>query len=271
MSTREVKANGYNLNIPLYVDTFEDKEIIDLAATAKKCQEINRILKISTIDSAISLFEERKVLMNQFKSGILQKFLNQEISFKERGVKKYPAWIKFKLGDLLTEVEEDTSINNQHDVLSSTMGGVFLQSEYFNHNVASVNNIGYKVLRKKHLVLSPQNLWLGNINVNMTYDVGIVSPSYKVFQINTDLVLTSYLNYIIKTPRMLYQYKISSEQGASVVRRNLVMYLFYDIPLKIPTLEEQNKIVDLLINLDYDVSSKKIAKYCEELNIPSPF
>ena len=49
---------------------------------------------------------------------------------------------------------------------------------------------------------------------------------------------------------MLYEYKHASEQGASVVRRNLNMDLFYDILINIPCLEEQEKIAKFLSNID---------------------
>ena len=35
-----------------------------------------------------------------------------------------------------------TKVNNQHEILSSTANGLFSQKEYFNHQVASENNIG---------------------------------------------------------------------------------------------------------------------------------
>ena len=92
---------------------------------------------------------------------------------------------KFKLEDILQEQNEKSTVINQYDILSSTANGLFLQSEYFNKQAASENNIGYKILRRNQLVLSPQNLWMGNININDKYDIGIVSPSYKIFKNKT--------------------------------------------------------------------------------------
>ena len=62
---------------------------------------------------------------------------------------------------------------------------------------------------------------------------------------------------------MLYEYEISSEQGASVVRRNLNIDLFNSIPINIPSLQEQRKIADFLTSLDDLIESKQdqIAHY----------
>lgn len=105
-------------------------------------------------------------------------------------------------------------------------------------------------MRKNQLVLSPQNLWLGNININYKYDIGIVSLSYKIFTINTKVINMDFLNFWIKTPRALYDYMISSEQGASIVRRNLNMELFSEIVINTPNLEIQNIIGKNLANFD---------------------
>ena len=85
------------------------------------------------------------------------------------------------LGDILLERLERSRTNNQHEVLSSTVKGIFSQREYFSKDIASENNVGYKIIRLHDVVLSPQNLWMGNINYNDRFDIGIVSPSYKVF------------------------------------------------------------------------------------------
>lgn len=44
-SMDEIKANGYNLNIPRYVDTFEAEEAIDLNAVARELQELEKGMK----------------------------------------------------------------------------------------------------------------------------------------------------------------------------------------------------------------------------------
>lgn len=41
---------------------------------------------------------------------------------------------------------------------------------------------------------------------------------------------------------MLHQYVLASEQGASIVRRNLNMDLFYKIKIILPSIEKQNQL-----------------------------
>ena len=146
-----------------------------------------------------------------------------------------------RLIDILTERTEKTKENNQHEVLSSTVKGIFSQREYFSKDIASENNIGYKIIRLYDIVLSPQNLWMGNINYNEKFKIGIVSPSYKIFSIKAEFD-KRFVAFILKTHRALYNYMLVSEQGASVVRRNLNMEAFEQLVFKMPPYDKQREI-----------------------------
>ena len=146
-----------------------------------------------------------------------------------------------RLGDILSERSERTKVNNQHEVLSSTVKGIFSQREYFSKDIASENNVGYKIIRLHDVVLSPQNLWMGNINYNDKFDIGIVSPSYKIFSI-ADSYDKRFVAAMLKTHRALYNYMLVSEQGASVVRRNLNMEAFEQLVFKMPSIDKQREI-----------------------------
>ena len=161
------------------------------------------------------------------------------------------------LSEILVERNERTTINNQYQVLSSTAKGLYRQSDYFDKEVASANNIGYKVLRLGDIVLSPQNLWLGNINYNDLFEIGIVSPSYKVFSIRNSYN-PYYVSCFLKTPKALYEYTNASEQGASVVRRNLDINAFMAICFPMPNKILQDKTSERLrkINMKLDIEKQ---------------
>ena len=143
-----------------------------------------------------------------------------------------------RLRDILIERVEKSRINNQYEVLSSTVSGIYSQREYFNKEIASADNTGYKTIHRGDVVLSPQNLWMGNINYNDRFEIGIVSPSYKVFSIDEKFD-KGYIAFLLKTRKALWAYSLVSEQGASIVRRNLNYESFLEISFVIPSLKEQ--------------------------------
>lgn len=189
----------------------------------------------SKIQKFLSLIEKRIELQNKIieKLETLIKGICNKSLYTVNGT-------AIQLGDILIERRERTVINNQYEVLSSTVKGIFSQREYFSKDIASENNVGYKIIRLHDVVLSPQNLWMGNVNYNDNFEVGIVSPSYKVFSIAENLD-KRYIATLLKTHRALYNYMLVSEQGASIVRRNLNMEAFEQITFKIPPLSKQEK------------------------------
>ena len=52
-----MKKNGYNLNIPRYVDTFEEEEPVDLEAVKAKIRELDSETKVA-IDRAESFMRQ---------------------------------------------------------------------------------------------------------------------------------------------------------------------------------------------------------------------
>ena len=149
--------------------------------------------------------------------------------------------MSIRIEEMLIERSERTKKNNQYEILSSTVNGIFSQRDYFSKDIASDNNVGYKIIHLHDIVLSPQNLWMGNINFNDKFDIGIVSPSYKVFSI-ADGFDKKYVAALLKTHHALYNYMLVSEQGASIVRRNLNYEAFEQLVFKIPSLNKQQEI-----------------------------
>ena len=169
-----------------------------------------------------------------------------------------------QLGDILLERKERTIKNKQYEVLSSTVKGIFSQREYFSKDIASEYNVGYKIIRIHDVVLSPQNLWMGNINYNDKYEIGIVSPSYKIFSIAENLD-KRFVAAMLKTHRAIYNYMLVSEQGASIVRRNLNMEAFGQVTFRIPPLDKQQKIGNAISILQARIASAIRIKTAYEL------
>ncbi|WP_282667738.1 MULTISPECIES: restriction endonuclease subunit S [Lactococcus] len=197
------------------------------------------------LDENIALHQRKLDLLKEQKKGYLQKMFpkNGEKVPELRFAGFADDWEERKLGDLLKEFSIKSKIEDEHKVLSSTNSGM----EFREGRVSGTSNLGYKIIKNGDLVLSPQNLWLGNININ-NIGKGLVSPSYKTFEfINID---SSFINPQLRTQKMLEEYKNSSTQGASVVRRNLEIDSFYQIKIFVPTISEQEKIGSFFKQLD---------------------
>ncbi|HEP1805895.1 TPA: restriction endonuclease subunit S [Streptococcus suis] len=204
----------------------------------------------STLDRHITLHQRKLDTLKEQKKTYLK------LLFPAKGQTK-PAlrfqgfeddWKEVKLGEVLVEYNKKSEIENQFELLSSTNSGIEPRSG----RVSGESNIGYKIIKRGMVVLSPQNLWLGNINYNAKFEIGIVSPSYKVFNINGPNEL--YLATVLRLPKMFFEYAQASVQGASIVRRNLDLDLFGSILVPLPTLSEQEAIGTFFQTLDQELA-----------------
>ena len=152
-------------------------------------------------------------------------------------------WEQRKFGEILDEFSNKSTTENEYPVLSSTNTGM----EFRDGRVSGTSNVGYKIINNNDLVLSPQNLWLGNININ-DIGIGIVSPSYKTFKLRG--IETDFFRPQIRTTYLMNEYYNASIQGASVVRRNLDIEKFNDISIFVPSSLEQEAIGRFFSKLD---------------------
>ena len=56
-SLKEVQENEYNLNIPRYVDTFEEEEEIDIQAVQKEIEDLEKELSLVRVKMSKHLKE----------------------------------------------------------------------------------------------------------------------------------------------------------------------------------------------------------------------
>ena len=160
---------------------------------------------------------------------------------------KLITWEQRKLGDLLNETREKTSVEDEDTLLSCAIDGMFLNSELFSHFRGS-SNIGYLKVKKNDLILSAQNLHLGNCNVNLRFEHGIISPAYKVYElINCDPL---FMQAWVKQDKTKDFFLKASTEGASICRKNIVWEELYKQELPVPKINEQVKIGAFFQNLD---------------------
>ncbi|MFR0611117.1 restriction endonuclease subunit S [Limosilactobacillus balticus] len=197
---------------------------------------------ILTIQKLIDLQQRKLKQLERLKTAMLQQLLANQRFPKVRFNDFKDSWKDHRLGEVFDEFSVKSKRENEYKLLSSTTSGMESRSG----RVSGHSNIGYKVIDNGDIVLSPQNLWLGNINLN-NMGKGIVSPSYHTFKIvNANPI---FVNFQLKTEKMLFEYKMVSVQGASVVRRNLDMDAFKKIVIKIPNEKEQIKIASLFSSI----------------------
>lgn len=144
-------------------------------------------------------------------------------------------------------------------MLSCAIDGMYLNSELFSHFRGS-SNIGYLKVKKNDLILSAQNLHLGNCNVNLRFEHGIISPAYKVYELVGCNPL--FMQAWVKKDSTKDFFLKSSTEGASVCRKNIVWEELYKQELPVPSIEEQTKVGEYFYSLDHLITLHQ--RKCEQ-------
>ena len=153
------------------------------------------------------------------------------------------SWDGIRFGDLIDEFSDRTKDEDEDVLLSAAIEGMFLNTELFGHQ-RGASNKGYKKIGYGTLVLSTQNLHLGNANVNLRFEHGMVSPAYKTYRIkNCSIKL---LAEWIKSEKAKQFFYDATTVGASVCRRNVEWETLYNQFLYLPSDNEQKHIADFL-------------------------
>lgn len=163
-----------------------------------------------------------------------------------------------RLESFLEEVSEKTTQSDQYPVLTSSKNGLFLQDGYFNKQVASKDNKGYKIIRRGEFTYRAMSD-TGEFYPNMLEcaEIGIVSPAYPVFRISNDIILPDYLKYYFRSSS--FQKSITSfVQGST--RASMKFAKMKTIGIDLPSKEDQQKIV-----LRLDLVRNQIKAKTEEL------
>ena len=219
------------------------KEIKDMRLFIPSRAEQDKIkLFLQKLDERI----ETQIKIIELKQSLI-KGIEDRILWKTTNTQTKP------IREFLTEINDKSIIQNQYPLLSSTKKGLFLQTDYFNKEAASSNNIGYKIVHKGDIIISPQNLWMGNITYNDKFDNGLVSPSYRIYKVKEEYN-AFYISRILMSYRALSLYKNISEQGASIVRRNLNVDAFNELCFPIPNIKKQDEVGLFLSKLHQELN-----------------
>ena len=205
------------------------------------------------LDSLIQTTSKKLASLKQIKAASLQSMFPQEGETvpKVRFKGFEGEWEKIPFGSFLKESYERSTVENEDILLSSAITGVYLNSELFGHQ-RGASNIGYKKIKKNMLILSAQNLHLGNANVNLRFEHGLISPAYKVYEIVN--ISPLFLQQWIKMDSTKVFFLNATTAGASLCRKNIVWDDLYKQIVLIPSKNEQVKIGLFFSNLDKQIS-----------------
>ena len=202
---------------------------------------------LATQDKVIELKEKRLAEKQKQKKYLMQQLLT--------GKKRLPGFSeewKIKPLNKLTEKQKKKNSGFQyHLVLSnSAQHGIVSQDQEFDKEIANEERIdGYYIVLPGAFVYNPRisvTAPCGPINVNETGETGIMSPLYTVFTISSPQISQDFLKYYFQSSCWYKYVKGVANYGARHDRISISDGDFFDMPIPLPTKEEQSYIAKVL-------------------------
>ena len=200
----------------------------------------NENLKNSNSEN--SSFFEQKVSSSNGNEG------QPRIRFSE-----YKSFYKIKkIGDIYSERSERG--NESLQLLSVTMNdGVKLRSELDGKDNSSEDKSNYKKVCVGDMVYNSMRMWQGANGISAFE--GIVSPAYTVLKPEVN-INNEYFVKLFKNTKLINNFRKNS-QGLTSDTWNLKYQQIAPIKIKIPEINEQNKIADFLSLVDKRIEKQR--------------
>ncbi len=174
-----------------------------------------------------------------------------KVRFKRDDGSSFPAWENVPMSEIFSEISEKN--HPQLPVLSVLQGvGTVLRDSSDRNILYDKSNLkNYKAMRKDDFIIHLRS-FEGGLECS-NYD-GISSPAYRILR-PTRILPAAYRDYFRS-----YGF-IRNKLAVSVVGirdgKNIDMETFWEIPMDIPSIEEQRKIAAFLSSIDKVITASK--------------
>ncbi|MGJ0303833.1 restriction endonuclease subunit S [Aliarcobacter cryaerophilus] len=215
----------------------------------KEQEKIAQIL--TTWDEAITKQTELLRAKELQKKGLMQKLLSGEVRFSEFTDK----WKIFSLNEVLKERKTYQSKGLELEHVSLTKEGVVPKSERYERDfLVKGEDKQYKITKLNDICYNPANLKFGVICKN-TYGNGIFSPIYVTFETKKGFNI-DFLGYFLTWSGFINKVR-RFEEGTVYERMAVNPKDFLSFKTKLPSLEEQQKIAEVLSLADDEINLLK--------------
>ncbi|CEO26412.1 restriction endonuclease subunit S [Paraclostridium sordellii] len=235
------------------------EQIKNMKVSSTSIEEQEKIASFfSLIDDKISLQSEKVEALKDYKKGMMQKIFSRELRFKDDEGRSYSEWEDNKLGKLIYEplkLKEESPESQELLTVKLHCLGIESTGKYPN---STKNGRPYYKRFNGELLIGRQNLHNGGIGIVSDKCNGLIASNAISSYLSKEGVNIGFIYYTIS--RSDYYKKIDLLIGGTG-QKEISKKELENLSISIPSLEEQNKIVEFLRNLDI-----KLVKEQEKLN-----
>lgn len=200
---------------------------------------------LTDIDTKIEKLTRKKELIAEYKKGVMQKIFSQEIRFKDENGKNYPDWEE-KPGSYVFESVSNKEHNSDLPILAITQEYGAIPRDLIDYKISVTDKSveTYKVVEIGDFIISLRSFQGG---IEYSNYKGICSPAYLILKPKIKIE-NMFFKFYFKTD--MYIKKLNQKLEGIRDGKMISYNYFSDANLIVPSLPEQKKIADFLVDLD---------------------
>ena len=193
---------------------------------------------LSSVDRKISITEEKLDLFKDYKKGMMQKIFKQEIRFKDENGNNYPDWVEKRLGEISSV---QTGNKDLEDKKENGIYPFFVRSK----NIERIDTYSYD----GEAILIPGD---GKIGEVYHYINGKFDYHQRVYKISGfENICCKYIYYYLYEKFKKHALTYTAKATVDSLRLPVIK----EFVIKLPCLEEQEKIANFLSSIDNKIEN----------------
>ena len=178
-----------------------------------------------------------------------------KLRFKADDGSQFPDWEEKTLGDMTVELQDYVPLSSGYPLMTSSRTGLMMQNEFRSKSSTDDSTAIFSVVPRgvaTYRHMSDDDIF--HFNINNLVDKGLVSKEYPVFNTKDNYNLYLLVEYLNSSRKFLNFCKAQKKGGT---RTRLYFKVLKDFKLNMPSLPEQQKIVEFLSTIDTVIEKQK--------------
>ena len=204
---------------------------------------------LTEVDKKLTALKQKKILLEQYKKGVMQQIFSQQLRFKDDNGNDFPDWEEKKLGDFCTFFSggTPTSTNQKfyNGIIPFIGSGNIYDSEVFNFiSEEALKSSSAKIVEKGDLLYALYGANSGEVAISKMN--GAINQAILCIR-NKECIQYLYYVLLLNKENIVSTY-LQGGQG------NLSSQIIKKLSYKFPSLPEQTKIANFLSAIDEKIN-----------------
>ncbi|MEH6659835.1 restriction endonuclease subunit S [Leeuwenhoekiella marinoflava] len=207
---------------------------------------------LSTWDEALVKLDHLIAAKQQLKKALMQQLFS--------GKKRLPGfkgkWEEFQFSDITKRVKRKNTEANNTVVTISAQRGFVLQEDFFNKRVASDTLLNYTLVHRGEFCYNKSysnGYPMGAFKRLDDFDKAVVTTLYICFSLKKNVDSDFMIQYFEAGKMIPGLMRIAQEGGRAHGLLNISLPDFFSLPVRLPSLEEQTVIAQVLNTADNEI------------------